>query len=213
MMERLSVSLDLQGKLVLVVGGGKVASQRIQRMLRAGGAVTVVSPRLEAELSERVESDQNLKHLALTWAAFEQAESDERYAMVCACTDEPETNAAVAQFGESIGAFVNRADKGRASSLHFAAESQVGDVRVTVATGGSAPVVSRALREVLDEMILPHWASRAKEVAALRPAAKELPKPRRRRFWASLKKRLIEHEGDDAGFATFAGELLEKLRG
>jgi siroheme synthase-like protein len=199
--------------LILVVGGGKVASQRIQRLLAAGGAVTVVAPTLEADMVDEALSNPSLEHWPVLWSTFKQERSSERYAMVCACTDDPDTNASVAAYGESIGAFVNRADKGRASSLHFAAESRVGDVRVTVATGGAAPVVSRSLREVLDEKILPHWASRAREVAALRPAAKELPRPRRSRFWSSLKKRLIETEGDDPKFAAYAAELLEKLRG
>lgn len=231
-MEMLSVSLNLRDRLVLVVGGGKVAAKRIARILAAGGSLTLVAEDLDESVRAVIESavlrdeeeapDAARRPARLaaactlheqSWAEFSATSSvpARDYALVCACTDDESVNDAVAAFGERAGVFVNRADIGRESSLHFAAESRVGEVRVSISTGGHAPVVSRAMREVLEVAVLPHWARRVREVAALRPRAKSLPEGRKRRFWASLRRRLVETRGEDEGFAEFASRLLETL--
>lgn len=238
-MDMLSVSLDLRDTLVLVVGGGKVATQRIERILAAGARVTLVEPAISEEVAallarfdvdavERAEigadSDVNtstnedafaakgqVSHLKMTWAEFVSTHPEPRFKLVCACTDRVEVNEEVATFGRTCGAFVNRVDIGRSSSLHFSAESRVGDIRMTIATGGAAPVVSRAMREVFERDQLPQWAERAAEVARIRDAAKALPKGRKSRFWAALRQRLVETSGDDPGFEDFAESLLERL--
>src|ERR1043166_1301386 len=44
--------LDLEGRSALVVGGGKVALEKVHGLLECGASVTVVAPRLEPELRE-----------------------------------------------------------------------------------------------------------------------------------------------------------------
>ena len=46
------VSLDLVDVPCLVVGGGAVATRKVQGLLEAGAAVTVVSPRVVSELRD-----------------------------------------------------------------------------------------------------------------------------------------------------------------
>lgn len=225
-MDMLSVSLDLRETLVLVVGGGKVATQRIARLLAAGAQLTLVEPNLSDEVAELIARFEGsvldvadveatatgrARHLAMTWDGFRRTKPEPHFKLVCACTDRGDVNEQVAEFGRECGAFVNRIDRGRASSLHFSAESRVGDIRMTLATGGTAPVVSRAMREVFERDQLPHWAARAAEVAVIREQAKTLPEGRRSRFWATLRQRLIETSGDDPVFAEFAASLLQRL--
>lgn len=47
-----SVMLDLSGRNVLVIGGGKVATRKIHRVLKAGACVTVIAPELCEDLSK-----------------------------------------------------------------------------------------------------------------------------------------------------------------
>ena len=44
------VFLNLQGKRVVVVGGGKVAERKVLALLRAGASITVISP----EITKRI---------------------------------------------------------------------------------------------------------------------------------------------------------------
>ena len=46
------INLDLNGKKVVVVGGGKVAERKITGLIEAMAVVTVISPKLTLELTE-----------------------------------------------------------------------------------------------------------------------------------------------------------------
>ena len=45
-MDFLPIFMNIKGENCLVIGGGKVASRKVFMLLRAGAAVTVVSPDL-----------------------------------------------------------------------------------------------------------------------------------------------------------------------
>ena len=55
--------LDLKGRRVLVVGGGKVAARKIEALLDAGAAVVVGAPQLEPALI-RLSLQGRITHLA-----------------------------------------------------------------------------------------------------------------------------------------------------
>ena len=46
--------VDLEGRQVLVVGGGKIAMRRVRTLLEFGCEITVVSPEVCEELREKV---------------------------------------------------------------------------------------------------------------------------------------------------------------
>ena len=46
-MDYLPVFLRLEGKPVVVVGGGEVAARKVERLLKAGARVRLVAPRAE----------------------------------------------------------------------------------------------------------------------------------------------------------------------
>lgn len=46
--------VDLEGRQVLVVGGGKIAVRRVRTLLEFGCEITVVSPEVCEELREKV---------------------------------------------------------------------------------------------------------------------------------------------------------------
>ena len=49
------INLDLNGRACLVVGGGKVATRKVQLLITAGAKITVVSPEVSTELGELIE--------------------------------------------------------------------------------------------------------------------------------------------------------------
>ena len=49
--------VNLEGRRVLVVGGGKIAARRIRTLLEFGCEITVVAPEVGEELLEMLESD------------------------------------------------------------------------------------------------------------------------------------------------------------
>lgn len=140
------VVLLLEGRKVLVVGGGAVAASKVQGLLAAGAIVHVVA----AEVREPVRA------LAVTWEErpYEPGEVA-GYRFVVACTDDPAVNAQVFRDGEEAGIFVNAADDVASCSATLPARFDRGPLLVTVSTSGHSPALAGWLRDRLGEVVGP----------------------------------------------------------
>ena len=140
------VVLLLEGRRVLVVGGGGVAEAKVQGLLAAGAIVHVVALRV----SDGVRSQ------AVTWEERPyRAGEVAGYRFVVACTDDPEVNAQVFRDGEAAGVFVNAADDPSHCSATLPARLDRGRLLVTVSTSGDSPALAGWLRDRLGEVIGP----------------------------------------------------------
>ena len=121
------LGLRLEGRRVLVVGGGGVASRRVPALLDAGAEVLLVSPKVAASLEGLAAAGR------IRWAARGYQAGDCAGAwLVCACTDDPEVNAAVAAAAEAQRTWSVRADDATESAAWTPASGRAGDVRVGV---------------------------------------------------------------------------------
>jgi precorrin-2 dehydrogenase/sirohydrochlorin ferrochelatase len=139
------VSLDLRGQLCVVVGGGRVAARKIEKLVAAGAKVRVISPALEPRIRAWVASGD------VVWVARRYERGDLAGArLVIAATDHPDVNRQVAAEAETMACFVNVADRAEACTCMFPATVRVGDVTVAVSTDGRHPGFARRLREALE---------------------------------------------------------------
>src|SRR5216683_1396442 len=121
------LGLRLEGRRVVVVGGGGVASRRVPALLDAGAEILLVSPKVTASLEDLAASGR------IRWAARGYQDGDCAGAwLVCACTDDPQVNAAVATAAEAQRTWCVRADDAAASDAWTPASGRAGDVRVGV---------------------------------------------------------------------------------
>jgi uroporphyrin-III C-methyltransferase/precorrin-2 dehydrogenase/sirohydrochlorin ferrochelatase len=124
------LGLRLNGRSVLVVGGGAVAARRVPALLEAGADVLIVSPELSPSLHALVLAGR------IRWAARGYAADDCTGAwLVCACTDEPAVNTAAAADAEAAGIWCVRADDAASSAAWTPAAGHAGDVQVGVLSG------------------------------------------------------------------------------
>jgi len=136
------LGLRLEGRLAVVVGGGAVASRRIPALLDAGAQILLVSPKVTASLEDLAAAGR------IRWAARNYSPGDCAGAwLVCACTDSPQVNAAVAAAAEGQQTWCVRADDAGASAAWTPASGQAGDVRVGVLSGD--PRRSAAIRDAV----------------------------------------------------------------
>jgi glutamyl-tRNA reductase len=85
--EILPISLMVEGRPCLVVGGGKIAARKAQHLLDAGAVVTVVAPELGGDLKELVDEKQ------VIWLSRAAKDSDmEAMFVVFAATDDKFVN-------------------------------------------------------------------------------------------------------------------------
>ena len=121
------LGLRLEGRRVIVVGGGAVASRRVPALLDAGAEVLLVSPKVAASLEDLAAAGR------IRWEARGYRPGDCAGAwLVCACTDDPAVNSAVASAAEQQRTWYVRADDAGASAAWTPASGQAADVRVAV---------------------------------------------------------------------------------
>jgi uroporphyrin-III C-methyltransferase/precorrin-2 dehydrogenase/sirohydrochlorin ferrochelatase len=131
--------LDVTGRDVLVVGGGAVATRRVQALVSAGAMVRVVAPLVTAELES----------LDVTVAPRGFAESDLDGAwLVFACTSDPVVNAAVGDLAAGRRVFCVRADDAAMGTARTPAVLHRDGITVAV-NGGDDPRRAVALRDAI----------------------------------------------------------------
>src|SRR6266516_1491998 len=136
------LGLRLEGRRVVVVGGGAVASRRVPALLDAGAEVLLVSPKVAASLEGLAAAGR------IRWEPRGYRPGDCAGAwLVCACTDDPAVNAAVASAAEQQRTWYVRADDAGASAAWTPASGRAGDVRVGVLSGD--PRHSAAIRDAV----------------------------------------------------------------
>ena len=136
------LGLRLGGRRVVVVGGGAVASRRVPALLDAGADVLLVSPKVTASLEDLAAAAR------IRWQARGYSDGDCAGAwLVCACTDDPAVNAAVAAAAEEQRTWCVRADDAAASAAWTPASGRAGGVRVGVLSGD--PRHSAAIRDAI----------------------------------------------------------------
>ena len=150
------LALLLQGRRVLVVGGGAVATRRVPALLEAGARVEVVSPHLTPALRALVDAGR------VRWSErrFQASDVDGAW-LVQVAVDDRAAAAAVSAAALERRVFCVRADDRHAATAWTPATTRHGAVTVAVTAGGDPPravAIRDAIREGLLDGTLPGCA-------------------------------------------------------
>ena len=162
-MEYYPIFLNLTGRRCLVVGGGPVAERKVDGLLQAGAAVTVVSPRLTKTLDLWAE-EKKIHHVARDYRGGDVA----GYQIAFVATDDPEVNLSIYAEAQEQGVLVNTADDPAHCDFILPSVLRRGELAVAVATGGSSPALSKAIREELELYFTEDYAILSEIVAEVR---------------------------------------------
>ncbi len=137
------LGLRLEGRAVVVVGGGAVALRRVAGLLAAGAVVTVVAPEATPALADLAATGR------LRWQRRRFRDGDLAGAwLAMACTDVAEVNRAVAAEAERQRTLCVRADDASAASAWVPATGRTGPYTVAVHADRD-PARAAALRDRL----------------------------------------------------------------
>jgi precorrin-2 dehydrogenase/sirohydrochlorin ferrochelatase len=153
------VNLNLAGRPVLVVGGGRIALRKTQQILEAGGEVTVISPMIIDEFLQLPVTCVNREYASGDVAAFR---------LVITATGNTSVDQAIYDECESLGIWVNSADDPVRCSFTLPATLRRGSVMLTVSTGGASPALASFLRSELAALIGPEFAEVTAQLAITR---------------------------------------------
>jgi precorrin-2 dehydrogenase/sirohydrochlorin ferrochelatase len=140
------VLIHLDGKKVVVVGGGPVAERKIEMLLEYGADVQVVSRDLTPRLRKYSEGGT----IGFLGQEFNEDCLEEAF-MVIAATDDPRLNHQVSKKAKEKGLLVNAVDQ--PSDCNFIVPSILrrGDFLIAVSTSGKSPALAKKVREALEE--------------------------------------------------------------
>ncbi|MDO6581834.1 NAD(P)-dependent oxidoreductase [Photobacterium sp. 2_MG-2023] len=147
-MDYFPVFTQLHNKPVLVIGGGEVACRKVDLLLRAGAAITLISPRLHPAL-QKLASQQKLRWLAESY----QPGSLGGYYQVWTTTDDRELNKRIFRDAQQKKIWVNAVDD--PAHCDFITPSMIdrSPIQVAISSGGASPVLVRYLREKLETQL------------------------------------------------------------
>lgn len=176
----------LEGKKVLLIGGGAVAASRLGFLLEAGAHVTIVSPGpLEASIAHRVSTEPDY----VEWhdrtygrpngpdtaeadlAKDELAVGD--YDMVFTAIDDNPLSRAVCLAAREARSPVNVADVPPECDFYFGAQVRRGPLQVMVSTSGAGPKVAVIVRDTVADAIPEDVEDAIAGVGALRRELRE----------------------------------------
>lgn len=179
------VFMNLEGKNVLVVGGGKVAARKVRALLSAQARVIVTARALGEELGAL--NDQGAIH----WQMGEfQPEQVEGCWLVFAATDDKDLNQVVYETCERSGLPVNVVDNHELCRFISPAVVNRNPVQIAVSTGGTSPMLARAIRAWI-EKLLPAGLGKISRVAGRlrKNIGAHFTLEERRRNWSFLADR------------------------
>ena len=148
--------LNIKGKQCVVFGGGVVAEGKIAKLRDAGAKITVISPRVTADILAAVQQGH------LDWQAREYRTGDLQGAFLgIATTNVRSVNQSISEEAEELGVLLNVVDE--PAQCSFIAPSIVtrGPVTVAISTSGASPALARKLREELTASPVLGWADLA----------------------------------------------------
>lgn len=209
-MEFLPIFLNIRGQPCLVVGGGDVATRKVELLLRAQASVTVVAPELCTALAA-LKNAGNIVHLAATI----RAEQVGGQRVVIAATDDEAVNRAVAEAAQRQNIPVNVVDKPELCTFIMPAIIDRSPVIVAVSSGGASPVLARLLRARLESLVPASYGRLATLVSSFRDRVKArfAPGADRRVFWERVLQGSVAEMVYAGRDAEARAELEKQLAG
>jgi precorrin-2 dehydrogenase/sirohydrochlorin ferrochelatase len=163
------IFLKLDQHKVLIVGGGAIAEQKIEGVLRSARDVTVIAPHITEAIARWVREGR-IKHLKEEY----RAGMAKGYFLVIAATDSESVNRAVYEEAQASGALANAVDDPDYCSFFAPAVVKRGEFQIAISTGGASPALAQRVRQELELQYGPEygpwtaWLGRTR--AALRQA-------------------------------------------
>ncbi len=203
------ILVDLRGRQCVVIGGGSIATGKVQGLLEAGAWVTVIAPTLSPALTALAEAGR-VRHLA---RAYQDGDLAGAFLAIGA-TDDRSANAAVWAEATARNLLFNAVDD--VPHCNFIAPSilRQGDLTVAISTSGKAPALAVRLKERLAPELGPEYARFLELAGALREglAARVPDFETRKALWYQLVDSdvlALLRAGDEAG----ALDRIEALTG
>ncbi|NIE89711.1 NAD(P)-binding protein [Bacillus sp. Ab-1751] len=199
------LTVRVNEKRVVVIGGGKVAGFKIIPLLKQGADIVVISPELDANLVKLVEEKK------IRWYQREYEKSDIKSAfLVVAASSDSILNEQVAE-DAAENQLVNVITNPESGNVHFPAAIHRGLLNIAVSTGGASPKLAKKIRDEIANKYDEIYESYLDFLYEVRVKLKDLQLEKRERnilLQEVLKSVYVQNEGKRESFLR---ELEKKV--
>jgi precorrin-2 dehydrogenase/sirohydrochlorin ferrochelatase len=143
-MSTLALNIRMNGKQVVIVGGGAVALRKIRTLLKTGTSIRVIAKTVCPEITAM----QLAETLEVTIGSYTGSNLDNA-SLVIAATNITQVNEQVATDARTRRILVAVADNPLAGDCTFPATMRHGDLEIAVSTGGRCPTFAADVRDVI----------------------------------------------------------------
>jgi len=173
------ISLNLNGRQCLVLGGGTVSLAKVKPLLAAGAFVRVVAVNALPEFAV-LEKTVNLE---LVQTRLEAVHCNDVFLAIDS-GECPNSSPLLRSLAASDGFLLNSVDQPEACDYFTPAVVRRGPVQIAISTGGAAPALARNVRQMLEHLLPQNLGTIVHQAGAFRERAKSaLDRAKQRIFW------------------------------
>ncbi|MCL2503422.1 MAG: uroporphyrinogen-III C-methyltransferase [Coriobacteriia bacterium] len=159
-----TLSIDLTGRLCVIVGGGTLAARRANSLLDGGATVRVIAPRVCPAVETLAQ-----KSASITIVRRPYADGDLRGAFLAVASAGVEAvDAAVRDEATRLGCLFNAATDSLSGDTTVPAVLRRGRLEVTVSTSGASPQLAGRIRREIEDAYGAEWAEYLDALASVR---------------------------------------------
>jgi precorrin-2 dehydrogenase/sirohydrochlorin ferrochelatase len=215
----LIIDFKFEDKYVVVVGGGSEAFSKVQNFLDAGSKVMVISRNFSSGILDLYGKKKiNLFKTEIRDGDAFVKQLNPKPDLLAVATSDHELNTKLANHAKTDGLMVYVADNPAISDFILPAVSKIGDVRITVSTGGKSPAMAKTLRDRIERLITTEDLLRIELQNHMRTILKKQggeQKSRKRILYGILEDKRVNEllkEGKPEKAEKEAMKIMEKLK-
>ena len=145
------IMIELENRITLIVGGGKVAYRKAKTMLEFGGQIVILSPEFLDEFQGLVDKYKTEKgRIRLETGSYDKKHLRDKD-LVIAATSSRELNKEIVRDCKAEKILVNNADGREGSDFINMGIYRNDNLTISISTGGSFPYLSKKIRTELGE--------------------------------------------------------------
>ena len=137
--------IDLEKKSVLVVGGGREGTQKINVLKKFGCIITLISIEAADEAVENAD--------LFVKKAFEESDIDDSYSLIVSATGDKETDEIISRIAKEKKIPVNIVDNTELCTFIFPAIIKDRDVVIGISSSGKSPYLVQYLKKLITSVL------------------------------------------------------------
>lgn len=137
------ISLNIQGRLCVVIGGGDEAFERISRLLDAGAKVIIVTPTLNTPLKKLTASGKIIHR----GRHFRSTDTQDAFLILNLLREDTDLSKSLFDLAKTERFLVWSIDQSSRSTVMMPAVVERGALRIAISTSGASPALASVLRQ------------------------------------------------------------------